>query len=180
MDVPVEGGTEAVDEAHRPEAGLRAGAVALAQMGIDDSQQDVQDDGNGLGLALQVPAQALRHRQDPLAHGQRREDVIDQARHGLCPSCNARRMAETAAFAGERNEKIMPTVRAAGACKTVGKDAAFEVAAELAFHIGRHAQPVPVVFTRECEVGLQVLLDDLVEGGLLGMAATIRGKSASL
>ena len=38
MDVLVEGGTEAVDEAHRPEVGLRAGAAALAQMGLDDAQ----------------------------------------------------------------------------------------------------------------------------------------------
>ena len=55
-----------------------------------------------------------------------------------------------------------------------------KAAAELAFHIGRHAQPVPVVFTRECEIGLQVLLDDLVQGGCLGMAAAIRARSASL
>lgn len=39
MDVPLEGGTEAVDEAHCPEAGLRAGTAALAQMGLDDAQQ---------------------------------------------------------------------------------------------------------------------------------------------
>jgi len=30
VDVPVEGGAEAVDEAHRPEAGMRAGAAAPA------------------------------------------------------------------------------------------------------------------------------------------------------
>jgi len=74
----------------------------------------------------------------------------------------------------------MPTVRAAGACKTVGEDAAFQITAELPFHIGRHALRVPVVFARDREVGLQVLLDDLVEGGLLGMAAAIRARSASL
>jgi hypothetical protein len=42
MDVPVEGSTEAVDKAHRPEAGMRAGTAALAQMGLDDAQQDMQ------------------------------------------------------------------------------------------------------------------------------------------
>lgn len=31
-----------MDEAHRPEAGMRAGVAALAQMGLDDGQQDVQ------------------------------------------------------------------------------------------------------------------------------------------
>ena len=52
--------------------------------------------------------------------------------------------------------------------------------AELAFHVGRHALRVPVVLPRECEIGLQMLLDDLVEGGLLGMAAALWSKSASL
>jgi len=47
--------------------------------------KDVQDGTDGAGLALQVPAQALRHRDDPLAHGQRRDDMIDQMRGGLAP-----------------------------------------------------------------------------------------------
>jgi hypothetical protein len=33
VNMAVEGSTEAVDEAHRSKAGLRAGAAALAQMG---------------------------------------------------------------------------------------------------------------------------------------------------
>ena len=73
----------------------------------------------------------------------------------------------------------MPAVRASGPGKTIGEDAAFEVTTKFAFDIGRHALPVPVVFTRQREIGLQVLLDDLVEGGLLGMAAAVRGRSAS-
>ena len=74
----------------------------------------------------------------------------------------------------------MPAVRATGACETVGEDAAFEVTTKLAFDIGRDALPVPVVFTRQREIGLQVLLDDLVEGGLLGTAAAVRDRAASL
>ena len=50
--------------------------------------------------------------------------------------------------------------------------------AEFAFHVGRHALRVPVVLTCERNIGLQVLLDDSVEGGLLGMAA-VWGRSAS-
>jgi len=65
----------------------------------------------------------------------------------------------------------MPTVRAAGAGETVGEDAAIQVATKRTLHVGWHARPVPVVFPRERQIGLQVLLDDLVEDGLLGMAA---------
>ena len=74
----------------------------------------------------------------------------------------------------------MPAIGACGPGEAVGEDAALEVAAELTLHIGRHALTVPVVFPCEREVGLQVLLDDLVEGGLLGLAAAVRGCSASL
>jgi hypothetical protein len=52
MHVPVEGGPEAVDKAHCPEAGMRAGATAPAQMGLDDAQKDSQDGTEGLRLAL--------------------------------------------------------------------------------------------------------------------------------
>jgi hypothetical protein len=85
MDVLVEGGTEAVDEAHRPEARVRAGVAASAQIAIDDSQQDVPDGADGLRLSLEAPAQAFGHREDPLTHRQRWNDVIDQVRRGLTP-----------------------------------------------------------------------------------------------
>jgi len=54
-------------------------------MGLDNPQKAVQDGADGAGLALQVPAQAPRHREDPLAHGQRQIDMIDQTRRGLAP-----------------------------------------------------------------------------------------------
>jgi probable addiction module antidote protein len=66
MHMAVEGRTEAVDEAHRPEAGMCAGATAAAQMGLDDAQEDSQDGAEGLRLALPLisngPAQPFRHR----------------------------------------------------------------------------------------------------------------------
>jgi hypothetical protein len=73
----------------------------------------------------------------------------------------------------------MPAVRTPGPGETVGQNSTFEVAAELALHVGRHTLPVPIVPLRERKVGLQVLLDDLVEDGLLGMAAALWDRSAS-
>jgi hypothetical protein len=71
----------------------------------------------------------------------------------------------------------VPAVRTSGPGEAIGKDAALEITAELAFHIGRHALPVPIVFPSGREVGLQVLLDDLAEGGLLGTAIGSRATS---
>jgi hypothetical protein len=51
MNMAVKGGTEAVDKADRPEARMRAGAAAPAQMGLDDAQQDMQHGADGLRLA---------------------------------------------------------------------------------------------------------------------------------
>ena len=46
--------------------------------------------------------------------------------------------------------------------------------AEFPFHRRRHGAPVPVAFPRQREVGFQVLLNEAVEDGLLGAAATVR------
>jgi len=102
MDVPVEGGAEAVDEAHRPEARVRAGVAAPAQMAIDDPQQDVQDGADGLRLSLEVPAQAFGHGEDPLTHRQRRDDVIDQVRRGLCHAPGVARRAQPSPASTEK------------------------------------------------------------------------------
>ena len=69
---------------------------------------------------------------------------------------------------------------AAGAGEAVGEDAAFEVTPELPFHAGWHALPVPGVFPRQREVGLQVLRHDLIEAGLLRTAKAIHNRSTSL
>ena len=84
VQVAIERGTETVDEAHRPEAcPCRGPGTASAQMGLDHPQEDMQHGCDCLWLPFQVPAQALGHRQHPLAHRQGREDVIDQVGGGL-------------------------------------------------------------------------------------------------
>ena len=126
MYVPVEGGTESVDEAHRPEARVRAGFAAPAQIGLDDAQQAMQHGADRPRLALHLisnwPAQPFGHREDPLTHRQRREDVIDQVRRGLRHALGVARRAQP--FAGEGDQEVMPALGAAGAAEAVGKDAA--------------------------------------------------------
>jgi hypothetical protein len=115
-------------------------------MCLDDAQRAVQHGADRLRLALQVPAQAFGHGGGPLAHRKRWENVSHQMRRGLrhWPGV-ARRTHPT--FAREGNQEVMAAVRKSGPREAIGEDAAFEVAAELAFHSGRHAPPVPVVFT---------------------------------
>jgi hypothetical protein len=69
MDVTVQGRAEPVDKADRPEPRARGGhGTGLPQVVLDQPQKDVEHGTERPGLALQVPAQALGRREDPLAH----------------------------------------------------------------------------------------------------------------
>lgn len=114
-----------------------------------------------------------------MTHRQGREDVIHQMRRRLRHTSGVARGAQAAPLAREGDQKVMPAVRASGPGETVGEDAAIEVTTKFAFDIGRHALPILVVFPYEREVGLQVLLDDLVEDGLFGMAAAVPDRPTS-
>ena len=69
------------------------------------------------------------------------------------------RGAYRAAFARKRDQKIVAALRAPRAGKTVGEDAAFQIAAELSFHVLRHTVPAGVPVAGERQVGLEVPLD---------------------
>ena len=85
----------------------------------------------------------------------------------------------SAPFAGEGDKKITPAIRAVGAGKTVSEDTAFQVASEVPLDIGRHRMAIPIAFARQHQVGLQVLLDDAVQDGLLRTATGVRSRSTS-
>ena len=71
-------------------------------------------------------------------------------------------------------------VRVAGAGDPLGENIALQVAAEFTLHIGREAVPCPAVFACAREIGLQLLLYDLVEGGLLKMAPAVPDRTERL
>ena len=144
---------EALHKAHRAQPPARA-AAALTQPRLDDAQQDVQHRAERLGIALQEVAQALRDRQHPLTHRQRREDLVDQmgSRLGHAPRVAGR--AYPAAFARKRDQKIVSALLAPSAGEAVGQNAAFEVAAKLPLHVPRHAVPIGVPVAGERQVGL--------------------------
>ena len=110
---------EALHKAHRAQPPARA-AAALAQPRLDDPQQDVQHRTERLGIALQEVAQALRHRQHPLAHRQRREDLVNQMRRRLGHAPGVAGRTHPAAFARKRDQKIVPALPAAGTGEAVG------------------------------------------------------------
>ena len=126
-----------------------------------------------LGVAVQEVAQALRDRQHPLAHRQRREDLVDQMRRRLGHAPGVAGRTYPAAFARKRDQEIVSALLAASAGEAVGQDAAFEVAAKLSLHVLRHALAVGVPLAGERQVGLQMALHRAVQRCALGAAPAV-------
>ena len=64
--------------------------------------------------------------------------------------------------------------------ESVGQDAALQVASKFELHVAGYLVPNGLAFTRQREVGLQVLLDEPVEDGLLGSTTGVDSRAASL
>ena len=128
-------------------------------------------------IALHEVAQALGHRQHPLAHRQAREDVICEVRRRLHHAPGVARGADTPAFAGEGHKVVVRAVSAAGTGKAVGEDAAFEIFAKRLAHIGLGgaviALTVKLTCTGQVKPGFVVLGYRLVEQRALRMARVV-------
>jgi hypothetical protein len=75
--------------------------------------------------------------------------------------------------AGERDPEIAAAAVAVRVGEAAGEDPALEIAAQLAFNVGRDRIAVGIGFAPEREPGLQVLLYEAVECGALGVAKAV-------
>jgi hypothetical protein len=169
MHVRIEQGAKAVDEGDGADAGARTGArAALAQALLHHREEDMQ----GQGLDGRIILQVLAHRQHPLAHRHARHDVVGEMgggfdhAPGVMTEGNPRGTGGTdaATLARIRDEKIVAALGASDAGKAVGEDAAFEVAAEFPFDMGRRKAALPGI-AGAFELGRQVSLHGAVEQG---------------
>ena len=84
MRVQIERGAETVNEGHRAGTCVRFRVRALrAQMTLDLVEENTQGAIEGLSVTLEVVAQPLGQGQDPLAHRQRGQYMIDEVSGGL-------------------------------------------------------------------------------------------------
>jgi hypothetical protein len=84
MVVRVQRRAEAVQEADRAHGGGSWSRwTCLPQGGLEGPEQDVEDGAGGPGPVMEEGPKALGDRQDPLAHGDVGEDVIDQVGGGF-------------------------------------------------------------------------------------------------
>jgi hypothetical protein len=138
---------------------------------------DVQHHVQHYSITLQKKAQALWHRQHPLAHWQAGQDVVCQMRRSLRHTPRVARGAYASAFAGEGHEVVVRAVSAAGAGKAVGKDAALQILSKRLAYIGLGGAvitlPVELACAGQLKPGFVVLCYRLVQQRALRMARVV-------
>ncbi len=91
--------------------------------------------------------------------------MINQVCGGLGHAPGVARRADAAPLAGESDQEIVAALRTTRTGKAVGQNAALQIPSQLTFHVAGYRVTIAVASQRE--VGLQVLLDEAVEDGLL-------------
>ena len=132
-------------------------------------QRGVQD----RRIALQVVAQALGHGKHPLPHRQAGNAMQGEMRGGLDHSPGGAGRTDATTFAGIRDQEVMPAVGAARPGKTMGEDAAFQIAAEFPLGDAENAATGAVIVQRQ--PGRQMLLHGAVEQGAFRSPPAIDG-----
>jgi hypothetical protein len=145
VEVRIEGGAEAVQERDGAELGVgRCRRAGAAQRGTDGAEQDAQHVAGEAWVVGQEGADPLRQGENPLADGQRRQDVVGEVGgHFHHAACIAGR-ANAAALAGEGYEALGGARVAADAGEAVGEHAAAEVGAEVVLDPLRYAVAVGI------------------------------------
>jgi hypothetical protein len=105
-----------------------------------------------------------------LADGDFGQDPIDEVRRSICHASASAGWTEASAFTRESDSAIKSAGFAANANKAVAKDSALEKAPKLTLDEARQATLLLLSASQE---SLQVLLDDLVQQGLLGLAPLV-------
>jgi hypothetical protein len=176
VEVRVEGGAEAVQEGDGAELCVdRSTRAGAAQRGADGAQQDAEHVTGEARVVGEEGADPLRQGEHPLAEGQRRQDLVGEVGGHLHHAAGVAGGAGAAALAGEGDQTLGGARVATDAGEAVSEDAATQVGTEVVLHPGRHALAVGVGRGGVGEEGLQVVLDEGVEGRGGGIAAAVDG-----
>jgi hypothetical protein len=172
VGIEVERATEALHEGHRSCQAVAdaEGAAALSLPGEDAAKEDPEDAAEEGSIDRQSETQRPRHCQHPLAVGRFGQLIIDEGGGdvGHAPRHAAR---TEAAFAAEGDEAFEAALWTAQACEAASEQTTVEVTPELVLE--EDGIPIAVPSARLFEEGLQVVTDDGVEDGLLGLAPAV-------
>lgn len=105
----------------------------------DGAHEDPADGAAEVRIQGEQVTQTPGKRDDPLAHGDIRKDVVHEVGGGLGHAASSTGGAEPSALAGEGNQEVGATAETVEAAEAMGEDSASEVGAELAFDVRRQA-----------------------------------------
>ena len=145
--------------------GIRGPARRREQEPLDLGQEDLRERRDGSGLVGKHAPQPLRHRDHPLPHGHRRDDVIGEVGGRLGHVAAVAGRADAAALAGEGHDESRAARHADRAGEPEAEEPAREIAADFVLDVSWHG---PLLGFQPLEPVLEVLRDDLVERRLLG------------
>jgi hypothetical protein len=132
--------------------------------------EDAQDLAAQLLVVSEAVAEGEGEGQHVLAYWSLGQDAIDEVRRGVGHSAGSAGRAEASLSARESHQPLATALLAADAEKAVGEDSTGEEGAELALdEAGDHA----TLIAGEGEKGLEVVLQDAVEDGVLGGAPLV-------
>jgi hypothetical protein len=145
VEVGIEGGAERCRKETAP-SWASPGADGLARRSVVriTAEQDAQHVAGQARVVGQERADPFRQGEDPLADGQRRQDMVRQVRGHLHHAACIAGGADATPFAGEGDEALGGARVAADAGEAVGENAAAEVGAEVVLDPLRYAVAVGI------------------------------------
>jgi len=164
-----------LDQRDRAAVGL-LGLLGLQPGPIDQGTRDgavydLQHRRHQLGLRRQQQAQRNRQRQNPVAHRDTRDDMVDQVGRRLGHAPGSARRTKPPALAAEGDQLVVAAVAAAQPQEAMRQDAVFEKGVELArdeFRQVGDGRGLSLL-----EEGGGVLLHQAVQRGLLRAVAFV-------
>ena len=103
---------------------------------VDDAEKDRQDRAHQLAVPGQAIANLEGQTQHPLAHGDRRQDLVDQTSGGVHHAPSHATGAEGTSLAGEGHDALVRAVFTPYAQEACGQDATVKVGAQLFLDVG--------------------------------------------
>jgi hypothetical protein len=113
-------------------------ACGSAQQPLDLIKKDPREGRDGSGAVGKHAPQPLRHRDHPLPHGHRRNDMIDEVGGRLGHVAAVAGRADAAAFAEEGHDESRAARHADRAGEAEADEPALEIVAELVLDVCRH------------------------------------------
>src|SRR5947208_13179506 len=176
VDVQLEAAPEALDHRHGaapPVAHARARRAAAIEP-EHGAYGDAEHRAAERVIVGEEIAQAVRQREHPLAHGDVRQDVIDEVCGLLRHAAAAAARTKAASFARERHEALEGTALAPNAREASAERAARQELAELS--LDEAGEPAAIAAVGDlAQEGFQVLADDAMEDGALRGSGPIGG-----